>query len=201
MSDKYDDLEKLRDLYSKGIITEAEFQAEKEKILNDNQRTAPAMNEGVAATGNDNGFSSLMHLSRFSNYVLPGVGIIIPVVMWATRKNQSKTVDVNGKIIFNWMISSFIYSCLLVFLLIIVALAFGGSMMLAGINTGDGNFERLFEESPVAVFRFLGALGIVLFPIIAIGVLDFVYTIIGAIKAGKGLVWNYPLSIRFFNTK
>lgn len=35
MSSKYDDLEKLRDLYAKGIITEAEFQAEKEKIFND----------------------------------------------------------------------------------------------------------------------------------------------------------------------
>ena len=39
MSGKYDDLEKLRDLYSKGIITEAEFNAEKAKILKDNRES------------------------------------------------------------------------------------------------------------------------------------------------------------------
>ena len=33
MASKYEDLEKLRDLFNKGIITENEYNTEKEKIL------------------------------------------------------------------------------------------------------------------------------------------------------------------------
>ena len=201
MSGKYDDLEKLRDLFSKGIITETEFNIEKEKILNGSPETEPIVQEQVVVTDPNNGFCSLMHLSRFSNYVLPGIGFIVPIIMWATRKDQSRAVDVNGKIIFNWLISSFIYSCLLVLLLVIVALVFGSSMFLSGMDFGTGAYNGNFEESPLAVFRLLGTLGTVIIPLITIGILDFIFTIIGAIKAGKGEVWNYPFSIRFFNTK
>lgn len=86
MSGKYDDLEKLRDLYSKGIITEAEFNAEKAKILNDNREAG--VNETTQTADNNNGYCSLMHLSQFSNFLFPGLGLIIPIVMWATRKNE-----------------------------------------------------------------------------------------------------------------
>ena len=67
MSGKYDDLEKLRDLYSKGIISEAEFNAEKAKILNDNREAG--LNATTGTADNNNGYCSLMHLSQFSNFL------------------------------------------------------------------------------------------------------------------------------------
>jgi uncharacterized Tic20 family protein len=39
-------------------------------------------------------------------------------------------------------------------------------------------------------------IGIVL--LIVLGILGIVFPIIGAIKANEGVVWNYPMSIRFF---
>ncbi|MFV0391752.1 MAG: DUF4870 domain-containing protein [Paludibacteraceae bacterium] len=30
--------------------------------------------------------------------------------------------------------------------------------------------------------------------------MDIIFTIIGALKANDGVVWNYPLSIKFFKT-
>ncbi len=198
MSGKYDDLEKLRDLYSKGIITEAEFNAEKAKILNDNREAG--VNETTQTADNNNGYCSLMHLSQFSNFLFPGLGLIIPIVMWATRKNESKFADVNGKIIFNWKISSFIYTSVLVILVIAAALVFGTQIALSGIGNYD-TFQGMMDDNPMKIFSLIGALGIIIIPAIAIVVLDFIFTIIGAIKANKGEVWNYPLSIRFFSTK
>ena len=198
MSGKYDDLEKLRDLYSKGIITEAEFNAEKAKILNENREAG--VNETTQTADNNNGYCSLMHLSQFSNFLFPGLGLIIPIVMWATRKNESKFADVNGKIIFNWKISSFIYTSVLVILVIAAALVFGTQIALSGIGNYD-TFQGMMDDNPMKIFSLIGALGIIIIPAIAIVVLDFIFTIIGAIKANKGEVWNYPLSIRFFSTK
>jgi uncharacterized Tic20 family protein len=37
-----------------------------------------------------------------------------------------------------------------------------------------------------------------LFFIFALGILNLVFSIIGAIKASEGKLWKYPLSIRFF---
>ena len=198
MSGKYDDLEKLRDLYSKGIITEAEFNAEKAKILNDNRESG--VNETTQTADNNNGYCSLMHLSQFSNFLFPGLGLIIPIVMWATRKNESKFADVNGKIIFNWKISSFIYTGVLAILVIAAALVFGTQIAFSGIGNYD-TFQGMMDDNPMKIFSLIGALGIIIIPAIAIVVLDFIFTIIGAIKANKGEVWDYPLSIRFFSTK
>ena len=198
MSGKYDDLEKLRDLYSKGIITEAEFNAEKAKILNDNRESG--VNETTQTADNNNGYCSLMHLSQFSNFLFPGLGLIIPIVMWATRKNESKFADVNGKIIFNWKISSFIYTGVLAILVIAAALVFGTQIAFSGIGNYD-TFQGMMDDNPMKIFSLIGALGIIIIPAIAIVVLDFIFTIVGAIKANKGEVWNYPLSIRFFSTK
>ena len=198
MSGKYDDLEKLRDLYSKGIITEAEFNAEKAKILNDNREAG--VNETPQTADNNNSYCSLMHLSQFSNFLFPGLGLIIPIVMWATRKNESKFADVNGKIIFNWKISSFIYTGVLAILVIAAALVFGTQIAFSGIGNYD-TFQGMMDDNPMKIFSLIGALGIIIIPAIAIVVLDFIFTIIGAIKANKGEVWNYPLSIRFFSTK
>ena len=197
MSGKYDDLEKLRDLYSKGIITEAEFNAEKAKIINDNRESG--VNETTQTADNNNGYCSLMHLSQFSNFLFPGLGLIIPIVMWATRKNESKFADVNGKIIFNWKISSFIYTGVLAILVIAAALVFGTQIAFSGIGNYE-TFEGMMNENPMRIFSLLGALGIIIIPAIAMAVFDFIFTIIGAIKANKGEVWNYPLSIRFFST-
>lgn len=54
-------------------------------------------------------FTVLMHLSQLASVIIPLGGIILPIVMWTTNKDQSKTVDEHGKNIVNWLISSLIY--------------------------------------------------------------------------------------------
>ena len=97
-----------------------------------------------------NSFCVLMHLSTLFFWPLS-------IIMWATNKDSSETINLHGKNIANFLISFFIYysaSGLLIFVLV-------------GLFT-TGVLSALF----------------VVFPIIA------------AIKAGKGLIYSYPLTIK-----
>ena len=183
MSGKYEDLGKLKELLDKGVITESEYNIEKGKILSGSE-SSKVDNQTIVGEKNNNSFCSLMHLSRLSNYFVPGLGWIAPFVMWLTRKNESEAVELNGKIILNWTISSIIYG------IVFSAgfLAFFATSLFSIVNNDDP-------------LPFIGTMGIALIPLVIFGILDLVFTIIGAVKANNGEVWNYPLSIRFFSTK
>jgi hypothetical protein len=45
-------------------------------------------------------FCMLMHLSQLTNSVIPGLGIILPIVMWATNKESSSSIDEHGKTLY-----------------------------------------------------------------------------------------------------
>lgn len=68
----------------------------------------------------ENTFAMLMHLSQLSGFVVPGAGLVLPIVMWVTNKDQSEVVDRHGKVILNWMISFLIYSIVCSILVFIV---------------------------------------------------------------------------------
>jgi len=66
-------------------------------------------------------FCMLMHLSMLAGYVIPGAGLILPIVMWATNKDDFHEVDRHGKNILNWLISFVIYaiiSWMLIFVIV-----------------------------------------------------------------------------------
>jgi len=64
-------------------------------------------------------FLMLMHLSQLAGFIIPGAGLALPIVMWATNKDSSKTIDNQGKIILNWIISLFIYVTVSVILFVV----------------------------------------------------------------------------------
>lgn len=55
-------------------------------------------------------YAMFLHLSQFAGYILPGLGWILPLVLWLTKKDTSAYVDAHGKIVMNWILSSFIYA-------------------------------------------------------------------------------------------
>ncbi|MGI8788987.1 MAG: DUF4870 domain-containing protein [Pyrinomonadaceae bacterium] len=52
----------------------------------------------------------LLHLSQFLNFIIPFGGIVAPIVMWQTKKDEMPAIDAHGKMVVNWIISSFIYA-------------------------------------------------------------------------------------------
>lgn len=63
-----------------------------------------------------NTYCMLLHLSQLASFIIPGVGLILPVVMWATNKDEHSPVHLHGLIVINWMLSSLIYFTLCFFL-------------------------------------------------------------------------------------
>jgi len=53
-----------------------------------------------------------------------------------------------------------------------------------------------FAISGVLVLLFIG-----FFFFAALGIMNTIFSIIGAVRASEGQVWKYPLSIRFFKIK
>ena len=151
----YDELEKLNDLRQRGVISEEEFQQEKEKILNRN----PAK---VLPSTDANQYSMFIHLSQFLGIFTGGIGLLVPVILWLIKKDESPVIDNNGKIVINWILSFLIYAACAGILCVIV-------------------------------------IGIPL--LIALGICDFIFIILGSIKASSGVLWKYPLSIEFFTIK
>jgi uncharacterized Tic20 family protein len=56
-----------------------------------------------------NQFCTFLHLSQFAGMVVPMAGIVLPIVMWTSFKDESEAINQNGKNVLNWMISSIIY--------------------------------------------------------------------------------------------
>ncbi|MFT5814221.1 MAG: putative Tic20 family protein [Psychroserpens sp.] len=80
-----------------------------------------------------NTYCMMIHLSQLTSIVIPGLGFILPIVMWAMNKDKNEKIDKHGKVTINWLISLFIYSLvcgILVFILVGVI----GLIVLALLN-------------------------------------------------------------------
>ena len=165
----YEDLNILDELRRKGSITEEEFQREKDKVLN-NQNNASSKQFFGGLT--ENTYLLLMHLSQFLGFIVPGFGFIVPLIMWLTNKDNSTNVDKHGKNIINFRISMFIY-CVTAGVLFFISIVMY-TWHLFGIPFG------------ISILAILG-------------ILQFVFIIIAAIKANNGEYWKYPLAIKFLN--
>jgi len=103
-------------------------------------------------------WAMFVHLSQLSNFLVPGAGIVLPIVLWQMKKAEMPALDPHGKVVVNWVISALIY---------------------AAIGT-------------ILSFLLIGLL--VLIPL---ALCALIFPILGGLKARDGLVWPYPLSIKF----
>ena len=77
-------------------------------------------------------WAMFVHFSVLAGFVVPFVGLILPIILWQIKKDEIPEIDVHGKIVVNWLISAIIYSAvglLLTFVLIGIPLLF----ILAGL--------------------------------------------------------------------
>ena len=52
----------------------------------------------------------LLHLSQLLAYVLPPIGLAIPLVIWQYKKIDMPEIESHGKIVTNWILSALIYA-------------------------------------------------------------------------------------------
>lgn len=146
---KYDELEKLNALREKGILSEEEYQKEKEKILSGQQSFSSA--NGDLMGMQENTYCMVLHLSQFLGFIIPLLGLIAPIVLWLINKEKNRNIDRHGRVVLNWMLSCLIYAIIcyiLVFVwigmlllpaLMIVSIVF---IILGAIRANEGILWR-----------------------------------------------------------
>ncbi|WP_457610090.1 DUF4870 domain-containing protein [Lutibacter sp.] len=119
-------------------------------------------------TQNDKNYSSITHLSSFSGWFFPFGNIIVPLVLWSARKNESSYIDIHGKSAVNFQLSLLLYGFLLALLFV-----------------------------PIVIFTLgLGLIAITIGIIPAI-LLKIALIIIASMKASNGEFYKYPFTIEF----
>lgn len=121
-----DELQKLQQLRDEGALDDDEFAAAKSRILNGRS----SMNSGSTSLtieeveSRTRTWATLLHLSQFAGYVLlPGAGLVLPIVIWQIMKQELPGLDDHGRNVANWIISFIIY----------LAISIGLSIVLIGI--------------------------------------------------------------------
>jgi uncharacterized protein len=91
----------------------------------------------------------LLHLSQLLNLIIPFGGIVAPIIIWQMKKDEMPALDAHGKMVVNWLISSFIYlvisgilTIVLVGLLGLLAFIIMGIVfpIIAGLKANNGEF-------------------------------------------------------------
>ena len=143
---KYEDLKILEELRAKGTITDEEFEREKAKILADEGSRYSGASKKPLFGMTQNTYLMLMHLSQFASWLIPFIGIIIPILMWTTNKDTNAEVDRHGKNILNFNISYAIYSIALTIiiigipLLIVLFAIYVVVLVMAAIKANNGEY-------------------------------------------------------------
>jgi uncharacterized Tic20 family protein len=147
-------------------------------------------------TSNEKKIATLMHLSTFSQYIIPFGNYIFPIILWTSKKDQSEFVNHNGKQALNFQLSILIYSLVLA----LIAIPIFIYTVLKNISFNDlvHNEDIIFEN-----FNYGNSIGILtvgvltLFVFACMKVTEFFLIIYASVKASNGEEYNYPLTIPF----
>nr|WP_315201216.1 DUF4870 domain-containing protein [uncultured Flavobacterium sp.] len=147
-------------------------------------------------TSTEKKIAAFIHLSTFSQYIIPFGNYIFPIILWTSKKEESEFVDYNGKQVLNFQLSILIYSLVLAMIAIPVLLY----TVLKNISFNDlmHNDDIIFENfdygNSIGMLT-VGALA--LFGFACIKVAEFFLIIYASVKASNGEEYNYPLTIPF----
>src|SRR5690606_3209188 len=127
MNDRYEQLERLKRLHDDGVLSADEYAQEKARVLS--SASAPAGRRDFCGTSERN-YCMFLHLSQLLGVILPFIpfiGLIMPIVMWASEKDKSRAVDIHGRNVLNWQISYIIYFAIS---LVLIAILIGGLLLV-----------------------------------------------------------------------
>jgi len=124
----------------------------------------------------ENNSAFLMHLSSFAGYFFPFGAIIVPLLIWESKKKESVVLDKTGKEVINFNLSYLLYTIGIVII-----------MASLGLSIAINDVQHL------NVF-FLISLGVTL---VVLSIIKFILIVFAAIKANQGEEYKYPLTINF----
>jgi len=153
MADRYEQIDRLKELLDKDAISFDEYQQEKARILSDSYDGSEAVFSSTEKYwGMDlQTFNMAMHLSQLANFAMPLAGVILPCIMWSSEKDKHPEIDRQGRMVVNWVITSILYfaiSFVLCFfligipLIIIVGILDVVFPVIGGMKAKDGHLWK-----------------------------------------------------------
>ncbi len=137
-------------------------------------------------TQNEKTTAALLHLSALAKYLIPFAGIVVPLIIWQTKKHQSEYVDQNGKSVVNFHLSILAYSIVIA---IVLGIFFIGSIV---------NYIEIEKAGGHIIPIDLITVGIITASVLGIWTIaEFILVILGAVRANEGTIYKYPLTINF----
>jgi uncharacterized Tic20 family protein len=134
---------------------------------------------GTDSTSNENLWLAILHLSSLICIV------VIPLLLWSWKKNQSSKIDQQGRLVLNFQITMTLTLIALLFLLMIFPIT------LAIIDESTG--ASVIEGNPIIM---TGLICIPL-PLILVGIFCTYQGVVNAARAPSDKPVHYPLSIPF----
>jgi uncharacterized Tic20 family protein len=133
----------------------------------------------------------MCHLSTFLGFILPGLSILAPLLIWGLKRDEDPLIRENGRNVINFILSFWVYSfgIFIAFCLFFLLMIFPVTMLASSHGYATSNFF------PTAGFFFYVVCGIV-YGLIYI-VFHLILPIYGGLKAFNGEVYRYPLTISF----
>jgi len=103
-----DEITRLEQLRAQNSLTDDEFAQAKRRVLDGETNVEYVEGTGQIFGISENIWCVLMHLSQLS--FITGIGIFLPILMWAISKDESELARRHGARMMNWIISFIIYA-------------------------------------------------------------------------------------------
>ncbi len=138
--------------------------------------------------------SGLAWIPLFMVMPVPGLGLVVPVIVWQQNRDRHPFIMAAGKAAVNFQLSCLIYTTIA--FLLMGFLWFTACGMTYSGYSGPNRTSTADSSEALANLLFQGG------AIVALGLLLFTLTqtimiIFAAIKADRGQSYNYPWAIRF----
>ncbi len=140
--------------------------------MNMSETLPPIQPSGVPANGsNTRSWEVLCHLSSLVALIgVPFGNVLGPLIVWLIKRDASPSVDSHGKEAFNFHLSWTLYWLISTTVVGILCIFLIGLLLL----------PFLILAYLIGIFAML------------------ILSVVGAVKAGNGELYRYPLTIRFF---
>ncbi|MBN1900570.1 DUF4870 domain-containing protein [Candidatus Sumerlaeota bacterium] len=145
-----DELEKLNRLLQSGAISDEEYQEAKKSLIQKQEVSGPPQPAGqpvVNASLNVNQWCMFIHLSQLLGFIFLVAGLVVPIILWQIKKNESPLIDRHGRIVTNWIITElilgfvfFLLSFIIIGIPLLIALSIAGIAfsIIGGIRANNG---------------------------------------------------------------
>jgi uncharacterized Tic20 family protein len=122
-----EEIQRLTQLRDQGALTQAEFEAAKAKAIAGKPVGFEVPNPSA------NQMAMFLHFSQYLGFMVPLLGFAAPILIWQLKKEDMPELDIHGRIVANWLLSSLIYS-LVCAALTIVLIGILGFIVLAALS-------------------------------------------------------------------